>query len=168
MKQFVPQEVCLKCLGCCRFKELNSVWSPCLLEEEALELIDKKGIPALSITIDKKIQPIAHPAGEGFICPLLDYKGNKCKIYALRPFECQLYPFLIALRDKKVLLTVDINCPYVQDKINTAAFKEYIRYLEDFLNSPAQLKILKGNPQIIQAYEEVLNVVELKNPNAAV
>lgn len=167
LRQFVPQEACLKCVGCCRFSALNSVWSPCLLEEEALELVDKEGIPALSITIDKKILPIAHPDGEGFVCPMLDCKDNKCQIYAARPFECRLYPFLLALRDKKALLTVDLNCPYIQDKINTDEFKEYIQYLTDFLNSPQQLKIIKENPQIIQAYEDVLNVVELKNPDAA-
>lgn len=165
IRQFVPQEVCLRCQGCCRFSEANSVWAPCLLEEEALELADKEGIPALSIAIDKKIQPVAYPGESGFFCPMLDCDSNKCRIYRQRPFECLLYPFLITLRNKKVLLTVDLNCPYVKDKINSPEFKEYVRYLEDFLNTPAQLQILKDNPQIIQAYEEVLDVVELNNPH---
>jgi len=30
-----------------------------------------------------------------------------------------------------------------------------------FLNFPAQVKILKDNPWIIQAYEEVLDIIEL-------
>jgi len=162
IRQFVPSEVCLKCLGCCRFKEADSVWSPCLLDEEVLNLIDKKGIPAASLSIDRMLQLVPNPNGEGFFCPFLKIEDNKCQIYAMRPLECQLYPFLISLRHKKVLLTVDLNCPYVKDKLNTPEFKEYTDYLAAYLNSPAQLRILKENPQILQAYEDVLDVVELE------
>lgn len=155
IKQFVPQEFCIKCRGCCRFKEANSVWSPCLLDEEIQELLDKKGIPAASISIDRRLQLIANPDGADFICPFLGSADNQCKIYDIRPFECRLYPFLINLRKKKALLTVDLNCPYAYEKINSREAKEYIIYLTDYLNSPQLLKMFKDNPQIIQAYEEV-------------
>jgi len=164
IKQFIPQEFCLKCQGCCRFKEYNSVWLPCLLEEEIQDLLDKK-IPPLSISIDKRIQPLPHPKGEGFVCALFDIKDNKCKIYDFRPFECQLYPFLINLRGKKIILTVDLNCPYIRENLKSKEFKDYIAYLVGFLNSAAQIKLLKNNPQILQAYEEVAKIVELKVPN---
>ncbi len=161
IKQFVPQEFCLECKGCCRFKEENSVWSPCLLDEEIQELIDKGGIPAASISINRHIQPVANPGGTDFICPFLSSLDNKCKIYDIRPFECQLYPFLINFRKGKVLLTVDLNCPYVYEKIDTQQAKDYIVYLTDYLNSPKLTRMLEDNPQIIQAYEEVKEVVEL-------
>lgn len=163
IKQFVPKEVCLKCKGCCRFSEENSVWAPCLLDEEIQGLLDKK-IPSASISIDKRIHPV--PAeGAAFICPFLGPQDNKCKTYEFRPFECQLYPFLVCLRDKKILLTVDLNCPYIRQKLNSKELKEYTEYLATFLNSPEQLKSLKNNPQILQAYEEVLDIVELKITN---
>ena len=165
IKQFVPQEFCLKCQGCCRFKEANSVWSPCLLNEEIQELLDKPGIPAAAISIDRRIQPIANPQGTDFICPLLNILDNKCKIYSTRPFECQLYPFLINLRKDKVLLTVDLNCPYAYEQINSQQAKEYIVYLSGYLNSAPLLSMLKDNPQIIQAYEEVREVAELNLPH---
>jgi len=161
IKQFVAQEFCLKCRGCCRFKEANSVWSPCLLDEEIQGFLDKEGIPAVSISADRRIQPVAIRDAEGFVCPFLNTADNKCKVYHLHPFECQLYPFLINLRSDKVLLTVDLNCPYVAEKINSQEAKDYIVYLSSFLNSPQQLKMLKDNPQIIQAYEEVREVAEL-------
>lgn len=161
IEQFVPQEFCLKCLGCCRFAQLNSVWLPCLLDEEIQDLLDKKDLPAVSISIDKKIQPVPNPKGEGFICPFLNYDENKCKIYPFRPFECQLYPFLLNLRNKKAVLTVDLNCPYVKEKLASQEFKEYAAYLSAFLNSAVQLGILKSNPQVIQAYEKVMEIVEL-------
>jgi len=160
IKQLIPEGCCLKCKSCCRFKEADSVWSPCLLEEEIQNLLDKDLPPAL-ISIDKHIRPIPNPGQEGFICAFLNPSDNKCKIYPLRPQECQLYPFLICLRGKKVYLTVDLNCPYVKENLKNKEFKEYTEYLADFLNSPAQIRILKDNPQILQAYEEVLDILEL-------
>lgn len=165
IRQFVPSEVCLKCQGCCRFKEADSVWSPCLLDEEAMDLIDKEGIPAAALSIDHRLQLVTSPGKEGFFCPFLKIEDNKCQIYNLRSFECQLYPFLLSLRGKKVLLTVDLNCPYVKDKINTLEFKEYTDYLAKYLNSSECLDILRDNPQALQAYEEVLDVVELQWDN---
>lgn len=138
------------------------MWLPCLLDEEIQDLLERKNLPCVSISADKKIQPIPDKNGEGFICAFLNAEDNKCKIYAFRPLECQLYPFLINLRGKKVFLTVDLNCPYIKEHLNDKAFKEYAEYLADFLNSCGQIKILKDNPQIIQAYEEVSDIIELK------
>lgn len=165
IQQFVPEGTCLKCQGCCRFKEIDSVWTPCLLEEEVQELLDKD-IPPAYINMQKKILPVSNPRGEGFFCAFFEAESNKCKIYRMRPFECQLYPFLINLRDKKVILTVDLNCLYVKENIHKKEFKEYTDYLSAYLNSPQQLEMLKDNPQIIQAYEDVLDVIELQLPNA--
>jgi len=166
IKQFVPQEACLKCQGCCRFKEIDSVWTPCLLEEEVQDLIDKK-IPPAYINMQRKIRPVPNPQGEGFICAFFEHVSNKCKIYGMRPFECQLYPFLINLRNKKVVLTVDLNCPYVNENMDKKEFKEYVSYLTAHLNSPAQMEILIDNPQILQAYEDVRDLIELELPDAS-
>jgi len=160
IKQFVAQEYCLKCQGCCRFREQNSVWLPCLMDEEIQELLEHN-LPPAAISMDRKIQPETNSKGDGFVCAFLDLDANRCKIYDLRPFECQLYPFLINLRDKKVILTVDLNCPYVKDNLQSDAFKEYTDYLVSFLNSPEQIRMLKDNPQLLKAYEDILEVIEL-------
>ncbi|MCX7661064.1 MAG: YkgJ family cysteine cluster protein [Candidatus Omnitrophica bacterium] len=167
LKQLIPQEVCLKCRNCCRFSSSDSVWSPCLLEEEIQNLIDRKDIPAVSISIDKRIVPVLSPEGEGFICPLLNIRENKCRIYEFRPFECQLYPFLLSVRRRKVMLTVDLSCPYVKEKISTSEFKEYIEELSRFLNSPAQKRIILDNPQILVSYEGILEIIELGPEDAS-
>lgn len=162
IKQFVPQDICLKCRVCCRFKEEDSVWTPCLLDEEVQVLLDKKDLPPTLISIDRKIQAFPNPDGGGFVCAFFDTQNNKCKIYDLRPFECQLYPFLINMRGKKIFLTIDLNCPYIKDKLQGKEFREYVDYLVSFLNSPAQIKLLKENPQILKAYDEISEVAELK------
>jgi Fe-S-cluster containining protein len=161
IKQFIPQGFCLKCQACCRFREADSAWAPCLLDEEMQDLLDED-IPAVLISIDKRIVPIPNPAQGEFICPFLNPSDNKCKIYESRPLECQLYPFLINLRGNKVFLTIDLNCPYVKENLKSEKFKEYTEYLSAFLNSPKQVRVLKDNPQVLQAYEEVLNILELK------
>ena len=160
IRQFVPQEVCLKCPGCCRYRQADSVWSPCLLDEEIQVFLDKNIPPAL-LSMGKRIRPIPHPSQDIFICPFLGAEDNRCKIYAFRPLECQIYPFLINLRNKKVYLTVDLNCPYIKEQLKTEAFKEYSAYLAAFLNNPAQIRLLKDNPHLIQAYEDVLDILEL-------
>jgi Fe-S-cluster containining protein len=162
IRQFVPGEFCLKCRGCCRFKEADSVWLPCLLDEEIQDYLDRK-IPPVSISINRKIQPVdnADLGESAFVCPFLEASGNICKIYDFRPFECQLYPFLITLRDKKVLLTVDLNCPYVKENMGRPEFKEYVQYLTGLLNSAKYVRLLKDNPHIIAAYQDVLEVIEL-------
>jgi hypothetical protein len=65
-----------------------------------------------------------------------------------------------------VVLTIDLNCPYAKDNLNTKEFKDYAESLAAYLNSPEQMEILRDNPQLIQAYEDVLDVVELRFPDA--
>ena len=87
---------------------------------------------------------------------------NKCKIYLNRPFECQLYPFLINRRAEGVFLAVDLNCPFASQHLNHPEFKKYLDYLKGFLDSPKQLGILKRNPQILQSYEGVSDLLPLE------
>ena len=164
IKQFVPSQVCLKCQGCCRFKEMHSVWAPCLLDEDIQNLLDRD-IPPSTLSIDKRILPIPVEGSETYLCPFLSPDDNKCKVYEIRPFECQLYPFLLSVRNKKINLTIDLNCPYASGMVNKKEFKDCVEYLTAYLNSPAQVELLKENPHILQAYEDVLDVVELKNPD---
>jgi len=136
------------------------------MDEEIIDLVDKK-IPPACISVEKRLVVVPNPDAEGFICPFLNPSDNKCKIYDLRPFECQLYPFLLNMRHGKVILTVDLNCPYIEKHMQSPEFRAYCEYLEAHLNSPEVLELLKDNPHILQAYEEVREIVELKFPDAS-
>ena len=160
IKQVTIRNHCLNCNDCCRFSEQDSVWLPCLLNEETQELL-KRNFPPSLIAQEKKIRSLPNPKQNNFICSFFQPKDNKCAIYAFRPFECQLYPFLINRKDDKVFLALDSRCPFVKENLESQEFKEYIRYLTGFLNSPVRIKALKSNPQIIQIYEGVLNLAEL-------
>ncbi|MFH1440742.1 MAG: YkgJ family cysteine cluster protein, partial [Candidatus Omnitrophota bacterium] len=116
IKQFVPSRVCLKCRGCCRFIEADSVWQPSLLENEA-EALSKNRTTADYITKDKRICLIPSKNKDIFYCAFFDTSKNKCKIYLKRPLECQMYPFLINRRDNKIFLSVDLNCPFIKESL---------------------------------------------------
>ena len=177
IKQFLPQEACLACQGCCRFAQEDSVWVPALLNEE-IEHFLGQGVAAALITPQKKLKMIPFPKQKVYLCPLFNYEENKCKAYDLRPLECQLYPFLIcakqdsgagdagitataASRTRKVYLAADSNCPFLKEKNKTPEFKEYARYLVSLLQNPPYAELLRSNPHIIQSYAEVSEIQEL-------
>lgn len=134
--QIIPRGFCLKCRGCCRFAEKHSPWSPKLLSEEKTAL--------------KKVR--LKPYKDGYICSFLNQRRNTCKIYALRPFDCRLYPFLLRRQNKKAYLALDLNCPYVEKNFSSEKFKAYLKRILKFLNQPKIKKLILRNPQIIGRY----------------
>ncbi len=161
IKQFVAREFCLACHGCCRFAQPDTIWSPCLLQEDVRQLVKHK-IPFLPATAGHKIKVVYDKDRDTFICGFLNPGSNRCGIYAFRPFECRLYPFLLNRRGEKIFLAVDAQCPGVGKNVKSAHFKKYTRYLADLLRSPALSNALRRNPQVIQAYAEAIDLVELK------
>jgi hypothetical protein len=159
LKQFVPSQKCLRCDICCRFTSANSVWSPILTDFDIARLTNYPvNLELLSNRKTFKLQPY----GCMFICPFFEVKDNYCKIYNLRPIDCQLYPFLLAKKDKKVFLSYDRRCPFMKDKQNSAKLKNFISYLIEFLEIDDIKTIIKNNPQIIADYKnEVIFLKEL-------
>lgn len=146
MRQYVCQSFCLVCQGCCRFRQKDSCWQPKLLNEEKKKLLTK-------------VYLVFNSKENNFVCSSLNLKNNQCKIYSQRPLDCRLYPFLLNRKKNKVYLAVDLNCPQVKkDKI----FQDYVHYLLDFLNQPKMKKAIRDNPQIIQTYNGVLNLSEIR------
>lgn len=154
------QDVCLKCQGCCRFLQAQTEWAPCLLNEEKKLLSENIRFASL-ISMDNRVCLISSEKGDIFLCPFLNEEENKCRIYASRPFECRLYPFILNRKKSKVFLAVDTNCAYAKDNLNSASFKEYLSYLLCLLNSQKYKTILKNNPQVIQAYAQAFNLEEI-------
>jgi Fe-S-cluster containining protein len=148
IKQLVPEGYCLKCRGCCRFSQEDSVWSPRLLKEETSR------VSQIFIVADKS---------EGtFVCSHLNVSDNNCRVYGSRPFECQLYPFLLSSRENKKFLAVDLNCPFVKDNKDTEMFKAYCVQIADLMKSPAFSAVFKNNTQIFQPYAGVSEIAELE------
>ena len=88
-------------------------------------------------------------------------KDSRCKIYELRPFECQLYPFLINKREEKVFLAIDLGCPFVKENLESQELKDYTQYIFKLLNQPSNLEKIRKNPQIIQVYKDAKDLLAL-------
>lgn len=161
IKQIVPSKVCLNCLGCCRFSRPDTLWSPFLLDEEVRDFL-ARDIPPSAIDSGKRIRPVPGREPDTFICGFLNPQDNRCKIYDFRPLDCQLYPFMINREGKKVFLAADLRCPFVKENLEGGEFKKFTRSLTEWLNSPAQLNLLRHNLHMIQEYAEVSNLAELK------
>lgn len=161
IKQIIPREVCLSCQGCCRFSQHETSWSPILLNEEIRQLLECNYPPSL-ISPTKRIRAVPDPKSDRFLCAFLSPQDNTCKIYSARPLDCRLYPFMINRKGEKVFLACDLRCPFVKEHLEVGEFKEYIQYLNDFLNSPSALNLLRNNSQIIQEYEGLLDLEEIK------
>lgn len=145
-EQFVPSEVCLKCDGCCRFKEENSLWRPKVSGGEkkhgglAEEIFSKN-----LLDHDGRIKTVSCHGGD-YQCSFFQAQSNTCGIYRQRPFECQLYPFILTKDKDKKAVDVHLNCPFVQETRNTPAFDRYVEYLQDFFKRRDVVKFLHDNP----------------------
>jgi len=147
IKQIILKNFCLNCRLCCRFNEPDSVWVPHLLAAEKKRLNEDK------------IKLIFSEKEKVYLCSFLEPETNKCKIYKNRPLECQLYPFLINLKDKKIFLSLDLRCPYIKERLNSSQVKEYINYLCGFLKGSK--KLILDNPQILQTYTDVYDIYSI-------
>lgn len=161
IKELIPEEICLACQGCCRFKEKEDAWCVWLLDTDIQELL-KNNIPPSLISGAKKLRLKEHKGENNFICPFLNTPDNKCKIYSFRPFECRLYPFLLQRANNKVFLGIDLKCPFVKANLKSQGFKEHTQYLTGLLNTSTWLNILRNNLGVIRAYEGILALAELK------
>ena len=151
IKQLLDSDACLKCRGCCRFSEADSVWTP-LLSRNEQEILS--GVCHGGPGMIKNGRLATVPAKEGAIhyCVLFSPSGNTCRCYEQRPLECRLYPFLINSVDGKVFLSVDMNCPFAREHSGDDAFKEYVSYLAEYLNSAPLLELLRAEKRLLQSY----------------
>lgn len=148
IEQVIPDGYCLRCRGCCRFSKNEGPWLPHLLESEK-ELRGEVPIAA---------------CGEGeesaFRCGYLESAGNSCAIYAARPFECRLYPFVLNRRGSRYFLSVDPQCPFIRERGESEELTGYGVRLAEFLRNTCR-GLLAGNRHLFQEYSDVKDIAEL-------
>jgi Fe-S-cluster containining protein len=149
MEQFIAGGYCEACRGCCRFSRSQGPWLPHLLESEA-------GLRERVRVVEA--QGESHP----FVCKSLDSARNSCAIYASRPFECRLYPFVLNRRDSRFFLSVDPNCPYIKEREADPEFAAYSSRLAGWLQAPRMRAELAKNLHLFEQYPDVRDIVELK------
>ena len=154
IQQFVPSEVCLKCDGCCRFKEAKSVWRPKISVEE-IETLRRKLLvkdAALKTLTDKDGFLQTKPGCGEHLCGFFNPDDHTCQIYQNRPFECALYPFILSRHEGVTNLYLHLHCPYAQENQSSDLLSRYADYLRDFFRNNQTRAFLKRNPKIIGDY----------------
>ncbi len=148
LKQFVPSHVCLTCDGCCRFKGADSAWRPRLgLAEKAVLANAVTGDFSDDNNYIKTIEDCGNQ-----LCRFFNKGDSTCQVYAKRPFECALYPFILSQVPQGVKVYVHLACPYVQDKQADPALEAYVDYLKDFFHQPASQDFLRRNSSLLHDY----------------
>lgn len=114
------KDKCQSCKICCRFPERYSPLIPFFLHNE---IRDEKYFSQIGKTYGCRIDLSNY--GNAYSCPYFNGQKNNCGVYASRPLDCRLYPFMITYSDDytKVVLVLDNNCPYAQ---NLMPFKNEI------------------------------------------
>lgn len=154
-QQFVPSKVCLTCDGCCRFKEADSAWRPKVTKQDISE-IRREGLAEKifrqALKPDGRLATRCH-LGEN-LCSFFNALDHTCGIYSARPFECQLYPFLLNRKSGRIVLSVHLLCPYIQETKPTQIYQEYVEYLRGYFARPEVLNVLRADPAIADDYSD--------------
>ena len=162
LKQFVPSETCLKCDGCCRYKEADSAWRP------KLGVSDQVNLAAL-ITAHDVLDAQAYikttQVCGGHSCQFLNNSDNTCGLYTKRPFECLLYPVILSKTPDAIKVYMHLSCPYVQDHLPHAEFAAYVVYLKEFFHRANVREFLALNKSMLHDYSpyilELLHLFDL-------
>ncbi len=160
LPQLVPQKICLSCQGCCRFREALSLWRPKMTALEIAQISNAADKKAIQGAVAKDGYVATVPAQGQHRCTFLNLSDNKCGIYACRPFECRLYPFLLTKKDGHIAVSVHGNCPYVQESRHSPEFERHIGILKSYLGQEEKLCFLKNNSALIGDYSEYAQEME--------
>ncbi|MFH0754389.1 MAG: phosphatidylglycerol lysyltransferase domain-containing protein [Candidatus Omnitrophota bacterium] len=132
---FLTSEQCLACRGCCLFHDAHGDWSPRLMPEDVAALLPHAGDAAWQEGSDQI--RLKGCAGGAHACSFLNVQDHHCSVYAHRPFECRLYPFLLSREAHGFKVYAHLSCPAIAalKKAGTwgaavAAIREYFQKVE--------------------------------------
>ena len=155
--QFVSQEVCLSCDGCCRFAEKNSSWRPKVAREKIDECYRQE--------LDEDGYIKATERRGRIQCVFFQPEDHTCHVYERRPFECRLYPFLLMRKGDDVAVGVHLSCPYIQEKWQETEFRHYVEELQRYFQKQEVLEFIRRNQELLGNYsgceQEVERLFEL-------
>ncbi len=165
LDQIVPSELCFKCDVCCRFPEKDSFLAPYFTHDEILSASGsgKKSNSVYKFDNQGGCKITLAPFEEGFICPEFIPDSGHCEIYDVRPLDCIIYPFAImwSAEGKKIVLGLDMKCPYVSEFINSDFMREAVVKIKDSIDSSPVLDIIYGNPHLIGPYQDDVTIVAM-------
>jgi len=159
LPQIVPSSRCFSCDVCCRFPEKDSFLRPFFTREEIQAAI-RTGISPKFFPDPEGCQidliPNPLPGAQGYICPCFNAENGHCKIYEVRPLDCQLYPVALMRNEQGqgVVVGLDMKCPYVQEHRSDTAISAYVQEVASLLDSSEMLHQIDSNPSLVQRHQD--------------
>lgn len=169
LPQLVPSRACFSCDVCCRFPEADSFLRPYFTAQEIRHAVSRGLDPArFPEPTGCQISLVPNPSGEGYLCPAFDPSTSRCRIYDVRPLDCQIYPLaLMWSRDRReVLLGWDSKCPFLREQAGTAdtapaSLRAYAELVAARIEEDGQVEVLAVNPRLIGPFQD--DVVMLRS-----
>jgi len=166
LPQLVPGHACFHCDVCCRFPESDSFLRPYFTAEE----IDRA--VAQGLNPDRfperrgsQIALVPNPQGDGYLCPAFDPETSHCRIYEVRPLDCQIYPLALmwSADGSGVLLGWDSKCPFLRDRGGDRAaitdLHAYAERIAALIEDRKTLDILAVHPRLIGRFQDDVVVI---------
>ncbi len=176
LPQLVPSRVCLSCDVCCRFPEEDSFLRPYFTAEEISRAI-ARGLDSTQFpeSVGCQVSLVPNPSGEGYLCPAFDPSTHHCRIYDVRPLDCQIYPLaLMWSQDRsEVLLGWDTKCPFSaqsglrtepafpqssalspQPSVLGPAIRVYADQIASLIERGKTIETLVKNPRLIGPFQD--------------
>jgi len=178
--QVVPSSVCVRCDVCCRFPEQDSFLRPYFTDHEIHQAVTH-GVTPSSFPDHRgsQIEVVPHPTDEGFLCPAFDPTTHHCRIYEVRPLDCQLYPFALMWNAQhvRVVLGWDTLCPFLLEQAGEdnalmgaasqlptralpKAFLEQAHKVATYLESDDVLSALAVHPRLVTPFQPDVVVLQ--------
>ncbi|HSV43010.1 MAG TPA: phosphatidylglycerol lysyltransferase domain-containing protein [Candidatus Bathyarchaeia archaeon] len=155
LKQFLPAAYCFACKACCVFESTTTPWRPFMPQEEKLRscLVDPERAYDNEIVAPDGFVHAVCEEGKGR-CGVFNKESFRCERYLGRPFECQIYPFMIVTKDDKPYLAAHLSCPFMQEHWRDELFNEYVDYMIKYVEQPLIKNFLERNPGLARPYNK--------------
>lgn len=168
LPQLVPSQTCLTCGVCCRFPEPDSFLRPYFTSDEIRHAVgfglDPHSFPDPG---GSTIRVVPHPEGEGYLCPAFDPATSYCRVYNVRPLDCQIYPLAVMWNAERtqVMLGWDTKCPFLKQGEGERAthgglaLQAYAERIAGMIESDDKLKTFQTHPGLIGRFQDDVMVL---------
>ncbi len=152
--QITTEQRCLSCKACCRFDDKKSIWRPRVATCEEIFSQEQD-------SIDSSGYIHAETHTHCISCVFLNICDNRCSVYALRPLECRMYPFLLFWSEGQIAVGVHLSCPYVQEEENSHFFKEKTQDVRDFCSAGEFMAFVQAHREMVSDYSQYMNEIKI-------
>ena len=112
------------------------------------------------------MEVVPNPSGEGYLCPAFDPETFHCRIYEVRPLDCQIYPFVLMWNQQHqtIILGWDTKCPFLYSSNDENCPPQDVSSLTVLPTLPAEM-IAAANQLSMQLEENSLKISVAEHPH---